>query len=480
MLRELRITGLGVIRDLDLELHPGLNVLTGETGAGKTMVTVGLSLALGGRASASLVREGASASRIQARFDAPAGAEDWAEDGEVILARSVTMDGKSSARIGGQLATASALAALGEVLVEVHGQHHAQRLLSPATQTSFLDRSAGPPHAVALVAYREAFEAWRAVRGELDDLRNAMRDRARELDLLAYQVHEIEVVSPGPSESEDLAAEEGRLAHVERLLEAAAIAEDSLAADGAAADSAGRAANTLEAASAFDPAVRELAVRASGLGAELAELARDVRAYRESLVPIRLGSSSSANAPAALKSLQRKYGETDVEVLEFLAQASQRLAGLHGADERLDDLQVREAGLGQEAVRRAAKLTAGRAKASVRLAAAIDAELEQLGMPGARMEIVLEAAPRADPRRCRAGGAATGTGTGPARCSPSRRRRRGASCPGRCSHAAAFSPTSTRCRRLSSTRSTRGSEVRRGSRWDGGSRASPRAARSSS
>jgi DNA repair protein RecN (Recombination protein N) len=160
VLRELRITGLGVIRDLDLELHPGLNVLTGETGAGKTMVTVGLSLALGGRASASLVREGASVSRIQARFDAPADAQEWAEDDEVILARSVAADGKSSARIGSQLATASALAVLGERLVEVHGQHHAQRLLSPATQTSFLDRSAGARHVVALVAYREAFETW--------------------------------------------------------------------------------------------------------------------------------------------------------------------------------------------------------------------------------------------------------------------------------------------------------------------------------
>ena len=124
----------------------------------------------------------------------------------------------------------------------------------------------------------------RGPRASSTTLRDAARDRERELDLLAYQVNEIEVVSPGPAESEELVAEEGRLAHVERLLEAAAIAEDALAGDGAAADSAGRAANTLEAAAALDPAVRELAVRASGLAAELAELARDVRAYRESLV----------------------------------------------------------------------------------------------------------------------------------------------------------------------------------------------------
>jgi len=119
VLRELHISGLGVIDDLDLEVHPGLTVLTGETGAGKTMVTVGLSLALGARGSASLVRSGAKTARVQARFDAPADAGEWAEDGEVVLARTVGADGKSSARVGGQIATASALADLGAALVEV-------------------------------------------------------------------------------------------------------------------------------------------------------------------------------------------------------------------------------------------------------------------------------------------------------------------------------------------------------------------------
>jgi DNA repair protein RecN (Recombination protein N) len=109
VLRQLHISGLGVFDDLDLELHPGLNVLTGETGAGKSMVTVGLSLALGARATASLVRDGAGAARVQARFDAPDGAEEWAEEGELLLARSVGADGKSSARVGGQLAAASVL-----------------------------------------------------------------------------------------------------------------------------------------------------------------------------------------------------------------------------------------------------------------------------------------------------------------------------------------------------------------------------------
>ena len=192
MLHELHIAGLGVIDDLDLALHPGLNVLTGETGAGKTMVTTGLTLALGARAAASLVRDGAKAARVQARFDAPDDADDWAEDGEVILARTVSAEGKSTARISGQLATATTLASLGEHLVEVHGQHQAQRLLSPVTQTAFLDRFAGDEHLVALAAYREAFDALRQAADEHDRLREAARDRERELDLLAYQVREIE------------------------------------------------------------------------------------------------------------------------------------------------------------------------------------------------------------------------------------------------------------------------------------------------
>ena len=124
MLRELHISGLGVIEDLDLELHPGLNVLTGETGTGKTMVTVGLALALGRRASATLVRNGSDAAKVQARFDAPPDGvgEDWAEDGELLLARSITSDGRSTARIGGQLSPLSALAELAPSLVEVHGE----------------------------------------------------------------------------------------------------------------------------------------------------------------------------------------------------------------------------------------------------------------------------------------------------------------------------------------------------------------------
>ena len=192
------------------------------------MVTVGLALALGVRADSSLVRSGAKAARVQARFDATEHSADWAEDGEILLARSVGVDGKSAARVGGQLATASTLADLGASLVEVHGQHQAQRLLSSATQTGFLDRFAGDTHLVALAAYRATWERWRDAREALDALATATRERERESDLLAYQVREIEAVEPLEGETERLTADEARLAHVERLLERAAEAEATL------------------------------------------------------------------------------------------------------------------------------------------------------------------------------------------------------------------------------------------------------------
>jgi DNA repair protein RecN (Recombination protein N) len=338
VLRELHISGLGVIADLELELAPGLNVLTGETGAGKTMVTVGLMLALGERGSASLVRDGAPAARVQARFDAPRDAQEWAEEGEVILAGSIARAGRSTARIGGQLTTASALAGLGASLVEHHGQHQSQRLLVPAAQAAFLDRSAGDAHVVALAAYREAFERRNAVRDELDALREAARDRERELDLLGYQLREIEALDPRDGETEDLALEETRLGQVERLLEQSGSAEAILASDEGIVDVVGSLAGSLAATADLDPSAEGLAERARSLSAELAELARDVRDYREGLLidPDRL--QAVRERLGALRQLQRKYGATDAQVLTVRDEVATKLQAIEGADDRLVEL----------------------------------------------------------------------------------------------------------------------------------------------
>ena len=410
MLRQLHISGLGVIDDLDLELDPGLNVLTGETGAGKTMVTVGLMLALGARGSAQLVRPGASAARVQARFDAPDGAGDWAEDGEVILARSISPDGKSGARIGGQLATVSALQELGARLVELHGQHQTLRLLDAGAQTAFLDRFAGDAHLVALAAYRDVFERLAVARRALDELTEAARDRERELDLLAYQVDEIQAVEPSEGETERLQAEDARLSHVERLVELSTESERALASDEGATDKLASTQRGLQAAAELDPAVSDLAARAAALAAEVSELAHDLRSYREALAADPARGEEVRERLAALKGLHRKYGASDSEVLAFLAHASQRLADLSGSDERIQQLADQVSGLQDQVADRAERVTTGRVKASPKLAKALSEELQQLGMPGASVQVALEPLPGAGGGGGPAGGGGVGGG----------------------------------------------------------------------
>ena len=392
MLHELHIAGLGVIDDVDLEPDPGLTVLTGETGAGKTMITVAVGLATGARASAQLVRPGARAAQVQARFDTPAQDDGWGVDGEVVLARTVGGDGRSGARIDGQIATAGALATLGARLVEVHGQHQSLRLLEAATQTAFLDRMGGASHLRSVAACGEAFAAWRDAAAELRRLREADRDREREIDLLSFQVREIEDVGPGEGESAAVAAEEQRLGHVERLLELSATAEGALDGDdGGASDRVASASQALADAAGLDPEAAALAERAAGRAADASELARDVRAYAGALAadPERLEALRARLA--ALRGLQRKYGADDAEVVAFLRTAAERLHELTTADDRAAALTEEVERTGSAYREIADEVSSGRAEAAPLLAAALAAEVRDLGMPGA--EIAVDLAP---------------------------------------------------------------------------------------
>ena len=408
MLRELHISGLGVIRDLDLELTEGLTVLTGETGTGKTMLTVGLALAGGARGGAHLVGPGATAARVQARFEVPDGwvsnpvgsddvSVDWVEDGEVILARSVAADGKSSARIGGQLTTASALSNVSARLIEIHGQHGSLRLLDPSTQTAFLDRFAGAPHLAAVAAYAESYQRATAARRALRRLEDDARDRERELDLLRYQVEEIRSVAPELGETDALRSEEHRLAHGERLLELAAAAEEILAAEGGVAEGSASVVRGLGSIVELDAAAAGLAARAEALAAEAAELGRDLRAYREGLAldPARL--ASIRERIGELKGLQRKYGPGDAEVLAFLDEAAARILSLSGADERLEELRAEVEALAPAVTALAEQVTAGRMGARTALADALGEEIQDLGMPGAAIQVALGSLPEPGP-----------------------------------------------------------------------------------
>jgi DNA repair protein RecN (Recombination protein N) len=391
MLRELHISGLGVIEDLDLELHPGLNVLTGETGTGKTMVTVGLQLALGRRGGTSLVRAGSAAAKVQARFDAPPVAESagWAEDGEVLLARTVTAEGRSTARVSGQLAPVSALAELAGELVEVHGQHEGQRLLSTVAQTRFLDRYAGGEHLDAVEALRVEHGRLRDAKAALTELDERERDRERQMDLLAYQVREIETAAPLPGETDELKLEAARLDHAGRLLERASSAERSLAAEDGAADALGAASAELRAAGEVDPGAEELATRAFELSAAATELAVEVRGYRERLEldPARL--QEVRERIGALDALRRKYGKGEEEVLAFGDRARESLDAFAGMEQERERAAAEVAERTERVTALAAAVSDGRARAVPELTKALQRELGELGMEGASIEVTL-------------------------------------------------------------------------------------------
>jgi DNA repair protein RecN (Recombination protein N) len=395
VLHQLHITDLGVIQELDLEPSEGLTVLTGETGAGKTMITVGVALAIGGRGSAQLVRAGSPSAKVQARFDAPPGADEWAEDGEVILARTVGADGRGAARIGGQLTTAGALSEFGARLVEIHGQHGSLRLLDGATQMAFLDRFAGHDQLERVSAYGAAYARSVALEREHQALVEAARDRERALDVLAYQVREIEAVAPVPGETEGLSLEEARLGHAERLLELAEAAGRGLSTEGGAADLLAVAAGALDVASQLDPAADEVARRARDLAAEIADLAHIVRAYEEGLAldPARL--QDVRERIAALKSLQRKYGPTDADVLDFLVRTRAELEALQTADERLEGLAAEVERAREDVMAAGREISASREAAAPSLAAALTDHVRDLGMPTAAVEIGVD--PGAEP-----------------------------------------------------------------------------------
>ena len=391
MLRELHIAGLGVIQDVTLDLAPGLNVLTGETGAGKTMVTVGLSLVLGQRARTGLVRDGADRLLVEALFDAGdlAAAADWAEGGELILARTVTADGRSTARAGGQMTPLSTLADLGADLVEVHGQHQTQRLLSASSQLEFLDRFAGPDHVAALDGYRALHARLRAARAALERLDADAREREREKDLLAYQVREIEGVGLAAGERAQLDLEERRLAHGERILELVEAAGDALSREGGGADALAEAAAALQDVAALDPSARDLAARLGSLSEEARDAAGTLRARAEGLDldPARL--EGVRQRMAVIRDLERKYGEGEEGVLAYLEQSRDRLAELERADDDRGRLQAEVAQLDGEVRAAAGAVTAGRRQAGPRLAEALADELRELGMEDATVEVRL-------------------------------------------------------------------------------------------
>jgi DNA repair protein RecN (Recombination protein N) len=410
VIEEIRIRGLGVIDDAVLEPHAGFTAVTGETGAGKTMVLTGLGLLLGGRADAAIVRAGHQRAEVEGRVTdvaadvvervLDAGGE--LDDGVLLLARTIAAEGRSRAHVGGRSVPVSVLLALADDLVAVHGQSDQQRLLAPSRQRAALDRYAGDAVTVPLAAYRTAYDRLRAVERELEEITAHGRERAQEADLLRHGLEEIEAVSPRSGEAEDLGAEAARLSHAEQLGEAASVAHAALRADDGAAsdvDALGLVAlarRTLDHEREHDAALGQLADRLADLGTQLADISGDLASYVASVEsdPVRLAAVEERRA--ALGSLTRKYGTTIDDVLLWSQTSARRLLELDGDDERLGSLTAERdtlrTGLGSVAT----MISAARRAAGERFAAAVTTELVDLAMPHAQLAVEMRHADAVD------------------------------------------------------------------------------------
>ncbi|MFH8797366.1 DNA repair protein RecN [Streptomyces sp. NPDC017941] len=402
VLEEMRIRSLGVIDDAVVELSPGFTAVTGETGAGKTMVVTSLGLLLGGRADPALVRIGAKSAVVEGRITVPAGAaaavraeEAGAEldDGALLVSRTVSAEGRSRAHLGGRSVPVGVLSELADDLVAVHGQTDQQGLLKPARQRGALDRYAGEAVAGPLDKYSAAYRRLRAVTTELDEITTRARERAQEADMLRFGLEEIAAVEPRAGEDTELSAEAERLGHAEALASAATLAHAALA--GNPEDPEGVDATTLvagahralEAVRSHDTSLSALADRVGEIGILLADVAGELAGYADDLDadPLRLAAVEERRA--ALTQLTRKYGEDVGAVLAWAEHGAARLTELEGDDDRLSELTAERDALRAELSGLALALSEARVEAATRFAAAVTEELASLAMPHARVTI---------------------------------------------------------------------------------------------
>jgi len=409
LLAEIAIFNLGVISHASSELSRGLTVLTGETGAGKTMVVTGLRLLTGGRADASRVRTGADGAVVEGAFGTQglpeevreavdaiasgAGAEPD-ENGEYLVSRSVKASGRSSAHLGGRKVPAATLSELAGHLLTIHGQNDQLRLMAPEQQLAALDRF-DPAIQAKLDAYREAFTAWRAAAKDLKDRTEKRLELAQEVDRLQFAIDEIDAVAPQAGEDEELVATINRLQDVDALREAAETA--LVAIDGAdavggvggeeepASDLIGRAQAALEGAS--DQELRDLGFRLGEVAGVLSDVSAELGSYTSSLPSDPEELEKLLQRQQEIKGLTRKYAPDAAGVVAWREKAGARLAKIDTSEGAVEKLKAKVAELEQAVTKRAAALTKARTKAAGKLGAAVTEELHGLAMPKAQLSV---------------------------------------------------------------------------------------------
>lgn len=408
MLRELRIENLLLIERAELRLGEGLNAITGETGAGKTVLAHSLDLLMGGKAKAQIVRPGASEAWVEGVFDLPPGllaepemaelAERLPEGAdEVVLGRRVSAGGRTSAFVANRAATAADLKLLGGRLLAFFGQHEHRRLTISSAQLEILDGFAGAEHLELRQDYREVHRECGQLAAELAELREREGSRERDLDLYRYELSEIEAVAPLPEERVEIAARRERLRHAEGLREAAGGAHAGLAGaeedGGGAVAAVAQAEAALQGATGLDAGLDAIAERVAALSVELGDVASELRDYAEGVEADPAALQAIEERLESIDRLERKHGGSVESVLAHSERCRAEIAQLEGAGERnaeaeaaLVEAEARRAELGE-------RLSTGREAAAGPLQERVAEELELLSMAGASLEVVLEPHP---------------------------------------------------------------------------------------
>lgn len=399
MIEQIHIRDLGVIREAQLDLGPGLTVLTGETGAGKTMVLNALGLLLGSRSDASAVRKGQEQAFVEGRWLLPKEALDRItaagieiEDGELLVSRSISSEGRSKATVSGRSVPVGVLTEIGEHLVVVHGQSDQIRLKSAAAQREALDQFAGAPLAAITDKYAETYTAWKMAANRLQVLTTESSSRAREADEIRAAVEELTKLDPKSGEDVELSELAERLTHLEELRIAAAAAHDELSSDSFddssdALTSIGKARRALEQVSNHDPELEKLAEQLKEIGFSLNETAASISSYIAGLDNDGASELEKIQSRRAeLSSAMRKYGPTLDEVIAYLETAGSRLLDLDSSDEAIASLTIEEQQLGKQAHDLAEQISSIRTKAAAELSAAVTSELSALAMTGASLD----------------------------------------------------------------------------------------------
>lgn len=400
MIREINIMNFALIENVNIELDPGLNIFTGETGAGKSMVVDAVAVATGGRGGPDLVRSGASKAVVEIAFELPEGEELRerlerigidVEDDVIIVRREILASGRTRCFVNGGLVTVSALSEIFKGILEIHGQHEHQAIFSPEEQMRYLDRFGGLDH--IRTQFSRKYEELKRLKTRYEELLKGERERARMLDMINFQIEEISKASLVPGEEEELILEEARLKNAERLIELSSEAYGLLSgtdvSGGGAVGLISKAISELKRGSSLDPSLSNLVQELQDLLYKLEDISIQLRTYRDSieLDPDRL--SQVEDRLDLIKRLKRKYGNTIEEIISYKENLEKELLSIMRSDEEIEELEKEIEIRRKEISELAAELSRRRMEVASILSKEVEEELPYLGMGGSRFEVVV-------------------------------------------------------------------------------------------